>query len=304
MKKSFIHLLFLLVINIPALSQEIRYDTTYRVTYENGVKDSLIVIYKRVTLTEKVYIIDSTRQNRWAFDVFASPFFSALPNAINSFYSEKDLSNTNLIEKRTGQSIGSHLYYKNKKVHFRTGINLSRQVIQISSDQISQSHTTTTYTVNDTISSYYGVRPNNDTVHFYIIEPKDESGIDTHISQDKKETSHRIYYFEIPVQIGYEMNLEKWNISFLGGPMVGFIFRSGGFTFDKTGKIMPITEAILPSPIFHLQGNMQASYKYNSFLQIYAEPYFQKQLNSFYSKNQIMYTSDMIGFRVGLKCFL
>jgi hypothetical protein len=284
-----------------SLGQEIRYDTTYRVTYENGIKDSVIIIYKRIIFTEKVYIIDSSSNNRWAYDFFACPFFTNL-NTTASSYSSFELSNTNSITSNFGQSIGSHIYYNHSKnIEFRGGINCSSNKVNMHSDKITQSKVTSTYLVNDTLDVYYSIDNQNDTTYFYIIEQKPQTITDIITNHQSNNASLNIYFFQMTLQAGYKKQFKNFSLCLFGGLSSTFLLTAKGNVLNDKGEIINASEARISSPLIHGQTNIQVSYNLKNKTQLYIEPYFQKYLFSLNNVKTSVYNKDSSGIRVGIK---
>lgn len=295
---------FLFLPSIVSYAQEIRYDTTYQVTYENGIKDSVIIIYKRVLVTERVYVVDSsTLKKKWAVDVFVNPFFSTTSSA-SSEYSTENISNQNKIKAHIGQSIGANLYYLKKNIEFRANLNFSRHSLKITSDRSLSSFVTTNYFVDDTLDVYYAVGPNQDTTYFYIIEQKPATRTDQKIENQKRDASAKLYYFEIAFQAGYKRIYKNWTFYLYGGPVVGFLLTSKGYTFDERGETRDIREEKISSPLFHAQANLQMSYSYRPGAQIFAEPFYQKYLFTINRTSTPAFNKDFWGLRLGMKIFL
>ncbi len=286
-----------------SFGQVIEYDTTYQVTYENGVKDSVVIISKTITVKENVYIVDSTQHNRWAMDATLTPFFSALSSK-SSFYSTGELTNLNKVYSHSGQAIGMNLYYHIKDFELRFGGQLSRHAIKISNEQNRYSQVSNTHWVNDTLDVYFSVDSENDTTYFYVIEPREEIQWSTAVAQQQARSSLLLYYLEFSLHAGYKMSYKNWLIHLYGGPVASFILTSKGESFSDTGESHPVREDKISSPVFSAQSSLQVGYNYTDQVQLYVEPYFQKYLFNINPSDVTLYNQDIMGCRMGMKIFL
>lgn len=295
---------FLMVSFCPiSFGQLIQYDTTYQVTYANGVKDSVVIISKTITLKEKVYIVDSTKNYRWALDVTFTPFFSALSSK-SSYYSTGELTNLNQVYRHHGQAIGMNFYYPIKNFELRFGGQFSRHAIKINNEQNRYSQVSTTHWVNDTLDVYYSVDSENDTTYFYVIEPREDIQWSTAVAQQQARSSMLLYYLDFSLQAGYKMTHKNWLMHVYGGPVASFILTSKGESFSNTGESHSIGEDKISSPVFSAQSSLQLGYNYTDQMQLYVEPYFQKYLFNINPSDVTLYNQDVMGCKMGMKIFL
>jgi len=282
------------------MCQDIRYDTTYQVTYENGIKDSVIVIYKRVIVNEKFYIVDSTEKYRWALDLHVDPFITA--SGLKSYhFSSPEINNHNKEEKYTGQSIGFNFYSTGKKVDIRLGLNFSRYTISLKSNRNVFTQTTTRYLENDTLDTYYTVDDNGQITYFYIIEPQEKTRTDTKTEFQNNFATGRFYYTQIVLQAAYKKTINNWDLLLFVGPAADILITSRGNVLNERGEKVSSRELNINKPSINFQANLQTCYHLSSRTQLFIEPYFQKFLFSFNKEQYALYSRNFIGIRSGLK---
>lgn len=283
-----------------AMSQDIRYDTTYQVTYENGIKDSVIVIYKRVLVNEKFYIVDSTENHRWALDAHIDPFITA--SGLKSYhFTSPEINNQNKEVKYTGQSIGFNFYSAGKKIDVRLGINFSMYSVSLKSRRNVFSQITTKYLENDTLDTYYTVDDNGKIEYFYIIEPQEKTRTDTKTESQNNSAIGKFYYTQIVLQAAYKKKINNWDLLLFAGPVMDILITSGGSVLNEKGEKVSSREVNVNKPIVNFQANLQTCYHLSPRTQLFVEPYFQKFLFSFNKEQYALYPRNFIGIRSGLK---
>ncbi len=283
-----------------AICQDIRYDTTYQVTYENGIKDSVIVIYKRVIVNEKYYVVDSIEKHRWAIDTHVDPFIIA--SGLKSYYfSSPEINNLNREEKYKGQSIGLNFYSIGKKLDIRFGVNFSRFDVSLKSNRNVFTKETIQYLENDTLDTYYAVDDNNQITYFHIIEPQEKTRIDTKTETQDNSAVGKFYYTQIVLQPAYKKQINNWDLIVLAGPVMDILITSGGNVLNEKGDKISAREVRVSSPTINFQANIQTCYHLSPRTHLFVEPYFQKYLFSFNKEKSAFYSRNFIGIRSGLK---
>ncbi|MFN3402765.1 MAG: hypothetical protein ACK40G_01640 [Cytophagaceae bacterium] len=283
-------------------AQEIRYDTTYQVTYDNGIKDSVIIITKRVFVTEKVYLVDSAINRRWSLDMNVLPYAHGL-NVTSSQYPLENGSGSRTRKGQYSQGVGMNLFYSFNKFEVRTGFFLNRNVISTRNSSSRVLSEIRMIKINDTLDTYFGVTDNSDTIYFHVVEEKDIEEIITRQVIETKNNIAVIYYLEIPVLIAYNVQKGKFRFSFYSGPAFGFFLGASGKSFDKRGDEVSAYDDLVSAPTISLQNNFRVSYLISDRLSFFCEPFYQKHLGSF-QRRDTFYNNDFIGIRYGLKFFL
>ncbi|MBO9703412.1 MAG: hypothetical protein J7604_24600 [Sporocytophaga sp.] len=282
------------------MCQDIRYDTTYQVTYENGIKDSVIVIYKRVIVNEKFYIVDSTQKYRWALDAHVDPFITA--SRLKSYhFTSPEINNHNKEVKYTGQSIGFNFYSTGKMIDIRVGLNFSRYTISLKSSRNVFTQTTTKYLENDTLDTYYTVDDNGQITYFYIIEPQEKTRIDTKTEFQNNSAIGKFYYTQIVLQGAYKRTIKNWDLLLFAGPVADILITSRGNILNEKGDKVSSREVSINKPTINFQANLQTCYHLSPRIQLFVEPYFQKFLFSFNKEQYALYPRNFIGLKSGLK---
>lgn len=298
--KYLILLSLIFICNAEAICQEIRYDTTYQVTYENGIKDSVIVIYKRVIVNDKFYVVDSTEKHKWAFDAHIDPFITA--SSLKSYhFASQEINNYNKELKHTGQSIGFNFYRLGKKIDIRLGLNFSRYTVSMKSSRNVFTQTTTTFLENDTLDTYYTVDDNGQISYFYIIEPLEKSRTETIMESQNNSAIGKFYSTQIVLQAAYKKSINNWDIILLGGPVADILITSRGSILNARGETVSSKDVTITKPSVSFQANLQTCYRLSLKTQLFVEPYFQKFLFSFNKEQYGFYSKDFIGIRSGLK---
>jgi len=283
-----------------AAAQEIRYDTTYQVNYENGIKDSVIVISKRVIVSEKYYVVDSNETYGWAIAPHIDPFIIS-STLKSSYFNSPEIFHHSREEVHRGQSVGLTCYKTGEKMDIRFGINVSRLVLKLKSKRDIYSLHPVSYLENDTLDTYYTVDDAGHITYYHIIETQEKTRVDTSMETQFNSVAGKFYYAQLVLQAAYKKRIKNWNVSILAGPVIDILIFSKGNSLNEKGDIIASSDLRIHKPIVNIQLNLQTGYHLSGRTLFFIEPYFQKFLFSFNKENSSIFSRNYIGIRTGLK---
>lgn len=279
------------------------------ITYDTVVTNltRYVPVYDSIRIFDTINVIRKTDAYKLVYQPEKKTFITGISLTQGKLFSDAVVNNfeddarrkiKESISEKSSNGIVLSCIYRMSSWQIETGLTLVSNKYSFLYSNILKGFSTRI----DTIDRYYSNIVDNDTTWVYVTEEKQ---IET-ISEKRINSKASLYYFSIPIILGYSKTKRNFTYEIKGGVLINYYAGSKGYYLTSTAENeISATKTKLSTPklTMDLFGAFALDYFLDNHLHLLIQPYLSYGAVGYKQDTDYVFQNLQVGYQLGLRYY-